>query len=666
LGTTTATATGTVTTLGGMTLATTTAATATAGATATTFAAGAALNAGFTSLVTTAGISFVNNGGDIGQTLKDLGDKDNVKGYVLSMATAGGLNMLGDTLTIDGKKLNDITPKNSNFGTNLGKNLVNNFTSAVLNSAVTGTSLEDNVANLLLTTFVDTASGQAAVAIGDMTVPSAPGQPPKLNAAGQAFAHALAGCIAGAIKAGEQGCQSGAVGAVIGEKAAQWFDPTGNKPRTETLGFARIVSAFVGAVTGDGSAQSVNIAADAGVNAADRNYLNHVDARRLVELQEKANAGTLTPQEAQERQALILKDQQTTAELDACRTKNTARCKEVKADFAKAQQSFLPDQQDIQKWAEAKAKTGPYSAAQLVDAYNANFTKGPLPPSQTTTGDLNPAADWIRNELSNDAKTNGANVLDKVYMGWAAANAPAVSGAFSAGVIPKQSTTKVGAAGGTTSSGSKPGAKITGADGENGGTAAKLPSATDATATSPYSSSGTSYGKTTTTDANGKPIATQPNVPSAGANGGTDAADGLAFRTDLPSHMIGPDGFTKSGQLSGTHNLTNATSSLDTVGATYTLNPTATVGIYEVPYTYINPATGKVVSGSKTVYDPAVFSDQTMLDNAQQAGQQAWKQYSQNPTDRVIDVSVGGVNFRSYINIDKNGNAFIGNVHPIK
>jgi hypothetical protein len=55
-----------------------------------------------------------------------------------------------------------------------------------------------------------------------------------------------------------------------------------------------------------------------------------------------------------------------------------------------------------------------------------------------------------------------------------------------------------------------------------------------------------------------------------------------------------------------------------------------------------------------------------MLDNAQQAGQQAWKQYSQNPTDRVIDVSVGGVNFRSYINIDKNGNAFIGNVHPIK
>jgi len=155
-------------------------------------------------------------------------------------------------------------------------------------------------------------------------------------------------------------------------------------------------------------------------------------------------------------------------------------------------------------------------------------------------------------------------------------------------------------------------------------------------------------------------------VAGKGASGGVGATEGLAFRTDLPSHMIGPDGFTKSGQLSGTHNLTNATSSLDTVGATYTLQPTGTVGVYELPYTYTNPATGKVVSGSKTVYDPAVFSDQTMLNNAQQAGQQAWTQYLQNPTVKVIDGSVGGVNFRSYINVDKNGNAFIGNVHPIK
>jgi hypothetical protein len=89
VGTTTATATGTVTTLGGTTLATTTAATATAAATATTFAAGAAINAGFSALAAQASVSLVNNSGDIGRTLKDLGSTDSLQTLVASMATAG-------------------------------------------------------------------------------------------------------------------------------------------------------------------------------------------------------------------------------------------------------------------------------------------------------------------------------------------------------------------------------------------------------------------------------------------------------------------------------------------------------------------------------------------------------------------------------------------------
>jgi len=52
--------------------------------------------------------------------------------------------------------------------------------------------------------------------------------------------------------------------------------------------------------------------------------------------------------------------------------------------------------------------------------------------------------------------------------------------------------------------------------------------------------------------------------------------DGLAYRLDLPDHLAGPDGFTNSGQLSGTHNLDNATAALDAQGAAYTLTPTST------------------------------------------------------------------------------------------
>jgi len=142
--------------------------------------------------------------------------------------------------------------------------------------------------------------------------------------------------------------------------------------------------------------------------------------------------------------------------------------------------------------------------------------------------------------------------------------------------------------------------------------------------------------------------------------------EGLAYRTDLPSHLAGPDGFTKSGQLSGTHNLQNATAALDAQGASYTINPTATAGVSELKYSYVNSATGKTVSGAKTVYDPAVFGDQTMLNYSMKAGETGWQQFLTNPAQRTFDVSHGGVNFRVYINTDKYGNNFVGNVHPIK
>jgi RHS repeat-associated protein len=147
---------------------------------------------------------------------------------------------------------------------------------------------------------------------------------------------------------------------------------------------------------------------------------------------------------------------------------------------------------------------------------------------------------------------------------------------------------------------------------------------------------------------------------------GLSPCDGLAFRADLQAHMVGPDGFTKSGQLSGTHNLNNAIAELKSRGATYTLNPTNTLGISRLDYIYMKPGTGKLISGKKTVYDPAILSDTMMMDNAQLAGQAGWTQYLLNPNATVFDSMHGGVNFRSYVNFDKNGNAFIGNVHPVE
>jgi hypothetical protein len=87
----------------------------------------------------------------------------------------------------------------------------------------------------------------------------------------------------------------------------------------------------------------------------------------------------------------------------------------------------------------------------------------------------------------------------------------------------------------------------------------------------------------------------------------------------------------------------------------------------ELRYSYTNPANGTVVVGSKTVYDPAVYSDQAMLDMAQGAGQRGFELYLQNPGQTRFDVPYGGVNFRTYINLNpQTGAPYVGNVHPIK
>ncbi|MDZ7919265.1 DUF637 domain-containing protein, partial [Rhodoferax sp.] len=177
----------------------------------------------------------------------------------------------------------DISPKTADFASNFGKNIANNFASASINSALTGSSLEDGLQSALLNAVVSTSMAFGAKAIGAMTLPDANGNA-TLNPAGQALAHALLGCVSGAATAGNgSGCTPGAAGALVGELAAQWYDPTGDKTDAEVLDFVKVVSATAGALTGDGSAQSVNIASATGVNAVQNNFLETRDIKNAVD-----------------------------------------------------------------------------------------------------------------------------------------------------------------------------------------------------------------------------------------------------------------------------------------------------------------------------------------------------------------------------------------------
>jgi hypothetical protein len=96
LGTTSAATAGTTagttvasTTLAGVTLGTTTTTLATGVAVTTYTAAGAALNAGVSALAAQAAVSLTNNGGNIGETFKELGSDESLKNILIAMTTAG-------------------------------------------------------------------------------------------------------------------------------------------------------------------------------------------------------------------------------------------------------------------------------------------------------------------------------------------------------------------------------------------------------------------------------------------------------------------------------------------------------------------------------------------------------------------------------------------------
>ncbi|WEV50190.1 DUF637 domain-containing protein (plasmid) [Acinetobacter sp. ESL0695] len=206
IGTTTAVSGGSVTTFGGITLATTT-----AGITTTT-AAGAMFNAAVTSIATNASVSLVNNGGNIGKTLKDLGSQNSVKGLVASVATAGLLSQVSAVL--------NLKPDSSLLSDRLINNFTTSVSSTLVQTAINGGSLEDNLQLALLSGLAGALQGQLASEIGthlDKVNPTI------LEYTIHKIAHAAAGCAVAA--ATKQSCEAAAIGAGVGEIVSSLMPP---------------------------------------------------------------------------------------------------------------------------------------------------------------------------------------------------------------------------------------------------------------------------------------------------------------------------------------------------------------------------------------------------------------------------------------------------------
>ena len=222
---------------------------------------GGAVTAGVTALASQAAIALINNRGDIGAALHDLGSSASVHSLLTAIVTGGVLGGLNMNPT----GLPTASGGSQGFLTQLGQNLQAGAVKAVIGTAINGGSFEKNLADALKSALLDTVAAQGANFIGS-----------NFEGMSNKIAHAITGCMVGAARADKaSGCAAGALGAVVGEIAAEAYGK-----RSDTVQFAAMMSAIAVAITG-GDAAQINLGSQAGANAAANNYLNHTEAAKL-------------------------------------------------------------------------------------------------------------------------------------------------------------------------------------------------------------------------------------------------------------------------------------------------------------------------------------------------------------------------------------------------
>ncbi|MEM9994259.1 MAG: DUF637 domain-containing protein, partial [Acinetobacter pittii] len=203
------------------------------------------------SLSTQASVSLINNGGNIGKTLKDLGSKESVKSLAISVVTAGLMESVSINLKIDLKGFPTAEKIANNFVQGVGSNLIS--------STLQGESLSDSLNKALLAGLSSSVQGELATKIKGLE---------DVDYVLHKIAHAAAGCLAGAL---QKSCESGAIGAAIGEiVAGQLNDGTRNltlAEKEQIINQSKLVASVVAAYTG----YDVNIAASSADSAVRNN-----------------------------------------------------------------------------------------------------------------------------------------------------------------------------------------------------------------------------------------------------------------------------------------------------------------------------------------------------------------------------------------------------------
>ncbi|MBO6801755.1 MAG: DUF637 domain-containing protein, partial [Thalassospira sp.] len=246
----------------------------------------AAVSAGFTALASTAAISLINNKGDLGAVLKELGSSATLRSLATSMVTAGLTAGIAGELGIDVGKTAEISDQ-------IAYQSIRALTNTVANAAINGTDIGDTLKSNLISAVASIASAQLATKIGDLAGVDQwnldEGDIRKV------VMHAIAGCGVGQLSS--QNCAAGAIGAGLQEVLGDSLQNISDDIDTR-IQLAGLAGAIAVALTG-GDADAVNTATFTAQQAATYNRQLHTDEIIAIRQKAKELAGQNGMTEAQ-------------------------------------------------------------------------------------------------------------------------------------------------------------------------------------------------------------------------------------------------------------------------------------------------------------------------------------------------------------------------------
>ncbi len=279
------------------------------GVSAQNVAMNAALKAGVGNLINQASVSLVNNQGDLGATLQDLGSNSSLRALVTSMVSAGlgqvALERAGLPELPDHASLAERT------WTGLQRDLITASVSTSVEVAINGGDLGDALTAGWTNAMVMAGLGAVQERIGDFA--QANGLPE--GDVQKIVAHAVAGGLASELSG-----QDFADGALAAAMAEILSGPIGDSELSSSrqIELQKLIATTAVILASDGDAQSAAIAGNIGASAHENNYLKHSELVAFLSDLDECTIANIDCSEKIEQYRSI--SEQHDAELKACGT----------------------------------------------------------------------------------------------------------------------------------------------------------------------------------------------------------------------------------------------------------------------------------------------------------------------------------------------------------